>query len=462
MSGSASRLWEKGDRLDELVHRFTVGDDPACDRHLVHWDCLGSAAHARTLVRAEILNQTELQHLLAGLADIDALHAQGRFEIAPELEDCHTAIESFLVLRHGPSGAKIHTGRSRNDQIAVAMRLFMRRQALDWLDGLQRLLTTLLARAERDGQTPMPGYTHMQPAMPSSVAQWLHGLAESALEQVRAGVDLLDRLDACPLGTGAGFGVPLPLDRAYTAALLGFARVQRSPVDVQNSRGRLEKYFVRLGADILAVLDKFACDTLWFSMPEYRFFALPEGFATGSSIMPQKQNPDVLELLRARAARLRARVVELELITAKLPSGYHRDLQLTKEPALRAAADVAESLAVGERVVAGLRIDASRLRAAMRPELYAAHAATDLTRAGVPFREAYRRIAERLRGDGLNADEIARWQASAGDPREWIAELRADLEPLQRLIERTRERVRQAESSLLPARENYPENAEVR
>ncbi len=461
MSSGGERLWEKGERLDALVHRFTVGDDPACDRHLVHWDCLGSAAHARTLARAGLLTEVELSTLLTGLAEVDGLHALGRFDIPPELEDCHTAIESFLVLRDGPSGGKIHTGRSRNDQVAVVMRLYLRHQALEWMGALQAFIQALLERAERDGQTPMPGYTHMQPAMPSSIGQWLHGLAEGALEQMRAGLDLLERLDSCPLGSGAGFGVPLPIDRAYTARLLGFARVQRSPVDVQNSRGRLEKYFVRLGADILAVLEKFACDTLWFSMPEFGFFALPEGFTTGSSIMPQKHNPDVLELLRGRAARLRARVLELELVAAKLPSGYQRDLQLTKEPALRTAGDVSESLCVAERVVRGLRLDAQRLHAAMRPELYAAHAALELTRGGVPFREAYRRVAARLAGEGLSRAEVARWQSQTGDPREWIAPLRDDLQATQDSIERTRTRVAQAEACLLLRLESQPTHAEV-
>ena len=248
------RLWDKGEALDARIHRFTVGDDPALDRELLHWDCLGSAAHVRTLQRAGLLTADETASLLGELAAIDALARAGRFDISPEQEDCHTAIENRLAQRCGPAGQKVHTGRSRNDQVAAAMRLFMRHHALRFAAGLEALIAELLDRLARDGGVRMPGYTHMQPAMPSSVGQWLHAHAEAALEQLRAVEDLLARLDSCPLGTGAGFGVGLPLDREYTARLLGFARAQRSPIHVQNSRGRLEIYFARDAADVAAAL----------------------------------------------------------------------------------------------------------------------------------------------------------------------------------------------------------------
>jgi len=352
MAEQPRRLWDKGQVVDDLIHRFTVGDDPTLDLRLVHADCLGSAAHARTLHRAGILTDAELCSLLKGLQDIDAAHRAGTFAIPTELEDCHTAIEAHLTKICGPAGEKIHTGRSRNDQVATAMRLWMRGEAVGWLGLLADFISVALERIERDGAIEMPGYTHMQPAMPSSVGQWLHAHVEAALEQMRATLDLLDRLDLCPLGTGAGFGVPLPLDRDYTARLLGFSRIQRSPIDVQNSRGRMERYFVRVAADIAAMLEKLACDLLLFSTAEFGFFSLPESLTTGSSIMPQKQNPDVLELMRAKAARLRSREFELDCVAGKLPSSYHRDLQLTKEPALRAADEIKQLLAVGRRVVA--------------------------------------------------------------------------------------------------------------
>jgi argininosuccinate lyase len=450
MSTPNKRLWDKGGALDECVHRFTVGDDPAWDRYLVHWDCLGSAAHGRTLARAGLLEESELRDLLAGLAAIDA--QASCFEIPPELEDVHTAIEAYLTRRYGAAGEKIHTGRSRNDQVATALRLFMRHHALHWLDLLAEFVDAAMRRIEQDGSVPMPGYTHLRRAMPSSVGQWLHAQVEAALEQMRAALDLLDRLDSCPLGTGAGFGVPLPLDRRYTAELLGFKRVQRSPTDVQNSRGRLEKYFVRVAADIAGLLEKLACDLLLFSTSEFGFFSLPGELTTGSSIMPQKRNPDVLELLRAHGAAAVARVVEVAAISAKLPSSYHRDLQLTKPPTVRAALDTADMLGVAARVLVGLKVHEDRLRAAMHPELYATHAAFALVRAGTPFRAAYRAIAAEVTAGRFDERAAAPWREAAGlvEP-EVLAETRADLAALIGRTREWQERVTKAERSLLPS-----------
>jgi argininosuccinate lyase len=452
MSLSPQRLWEKGEPLDAAVHRFTVGDDPTWDRYLLHWDCLGSAAHARTLFRAGLLNDRELAALLAGLAAAGQQAQRGEFTIPPELEDGHTALEAELVRRCGAAGEKIHTGRSRNDQIATAMRLFLRHHTLAWLDGVTAFIATLLKRIERDGSIPMPGYTHLQPAMPSSVGLWLHAHSEAALEQMRAAWDLLNRLDACPLGTGAGYGVPLPLDRAYTAALLGFAGVQRSPIDVQNSRGRMERYFARVGADFGAVVEKLAADLLLFCTAEFGFCALPEALTTGSSIMPNKHNPDVLELLRGYAGRLRARGAELEWSAGKLPSGYHRDLQLTKEPTIRTALDTAQLLEVATRVARCFTLHRERLAAAVRPELFAAHAALVRAASGTPFRTAYREVAAEIQAGTFAPPELPQWRATDGQlPADVLAAFRAEFESLTDRVRVRREHVRAAEAALLPA-----------
>lgn len=397
MSIPARRLWDKGGDIDELLHRFTVGDDPLLDRAIAYFDCIGSAAHARGLARIGILSSSELRELLGGLSEVAQRARRGEFEVLPELEDCHTAIEAFLTQQCGDAGKKIHTGRSRNDQVATAMRLYLRCQTLERLDLLQAFAQACLTRLERDREIPLPGYTHLQPAMPSSVGQWLHAWIEAVIEQMRAGIDLLDRLDSSPLGTGAGFGVPLPLERAYTARLLGFTRVQRSPIDVQNSRGRIETYFVRWCVDIASLLEKLACDLMLFATAEFGLISLPERMTTGSSLMPQKRNPDVLELMRGRAARMRGILHELEWVTGKLPSSYHRDLQLTKAPAMTAAAEIALLLRVGERVVAGVEFDRARCTAAMRPELYATAAALQRVQNGEPFRTAYRAVADEVR-----------------------------------------------------------------
>lgn len=451
MTATPGRLWDKGGTLDALVHQFTVGDDPHWDRQLAYWDCIGSAAHARTLARAGLLTADEAEQLVAALAQIAAQAQQGEFEIPVALEDCHTAIEAALTEQLGDVGRKIHTGRSRNDQVATAMRLYLRAQTVALLHELCDFAEVVLARIASDGAVAFPGYTHLQPAMPSSVGQWLHAVYEGTLEQLRAAFDLLERLDACPLGTGAGFGVPLPLDRAYTAQLLGFTRVQRCPIDVQNSRGRMEKYFVRVAADAGAVLEKLACDLILYATAEFGLIALPEAFTTGSSIMPQKRNPDVVELLRAHAARLRSRVVELEWVTGKLPSSYHRDLQLTKEPALRAAAEIATLLQISGRLVHEFRLVPDRLDAACRPELYATQAAYALVQAGVPFRDAYRQVAQEVSagrfvapappGDVRLRPELA---AHAG-----VAAFQKELYDIQTRVAEVAARYEQAEQTVL-------------
>ncbi|MBN2445246.1 MAG: argininosuccinate lyase [Phycisphaerae bacterium] len=451
MSRPTTRLWDKGGTLDQAVLRFTVGDDPTWDKHLVHWDCLGSAAHARTLERAGLLSGDDVTALLGGLARIDARARVGDFNIPVELEDCHTAIEAELTRECGQAGERIHAGRSRNDQIATATRLFMRNAATEWLDLLGEFVEATVTRAESDGDVAMPGYTHMQPAMPSSVGFWLHAFAEGGLEQMHTLTALLNRLDACPLGTGAGYGVPLPLDRAYTAQLLGFARVQRSAIDVQNSRGRLERAFVQQAAEIGGVLEKLSCDLLLFTTAEFGFFGLPESLTTGSSIMPQKRNPDVVELLRARSARLKARVVELDCVAGKLPSGYQRDLQLTKEPAVRTAIELSDMLRIATQVVREFKVNAERLAAAMRPELYATHAALELTRGGLPFREAYRQIAAEIRAGNFDDARVAAWRNDyARVTPETLNEIRNELKAARQREEPRRARIAAAETSLLP------------
>jgi len=453
MNQPSDRLWDKGASIDALVHRFTVGDDPHWDMHLVHWDCLASTAHVRTLENAGLLTADECRALVAELAAIDALAAEGRFVITPEQEDCHTAIEAHLTQRLGPTGAKVHCARSRNDQVAVAVRLFLRHHAFVWADAIFSACDVLLDRARRDGHIAIPGYTHLQPAMPSSVGQWCHAHLEGLLEQCAAVSDLLDRLDSCPLGTAAGFGVPLPLDRALTARLLGLTRVQRSPIDVQNSRGRMEAYALRVATDVGRVLEKLSWDLILYVSSEFGFARLPEALTTGSSIMPQKRNPDVLELLRGRSARLRARLFEVEQISAKLPSSYHRDLQLTKEPTLRTALELPEMLAVATRVIAGVEWLPEAASQRMGDDLYATHAALALVQGGMAFRDAYRQVAGQVRNGEFRPVSLSDWRAVDGRVDEkTLAEASEDLESRRHAIRLRRDKVQDAERALLPSR----------
>jgi len=387
--GEAIRLWEKGAKTSDAVLRFTVGDDPELDLALVRFDCQASAAHVQMLAHVGLLTEEEgekLTHVLSQIADESA---EGRFEIPYELEDMHTAIEARLVSELGELGKKVHTGRSRNDQVAVALRLFMRSQLKQIRQDVAELIELLFAKADSLGELPLSGYTHMQRAMPSSVGMWLHAFIAHGLELLEEASSLDKVFDSCPLGSAAGFGTPLPLDREFVAKQLGFSRVQFSVTDVQNSRGRYEKKLCRYCGDIGSLLEKLASDLMLFLTKEFGFFTLSGEATTGSSIMPQKQNPDVVELLRAHAARLPSYADEISLLTAKLPSNYHRDLQLTKEPLLRCVNETGELLEIAKVVLHSLVANEKALKESLSSEVFVTYQAFRLVEQGASFRDAY-------------------------------------------------------------------------
>ncbi|MCA1798755.1 MAG: argininosuccinate lyase [Xanthomonadaceae bacterium] len=391
-----TQLWAKDLPLDALVHRFTVGDDPVTDLALAAHDAVGSAAHARGLHRAGLLADADLNALLPALAGIAEDAHKGAFTIAPEQEDCHTAIEHALIAATGDAGKRIHLGRSRNDQVLLALRLWQREHLFALVDGVERLAAALLKLAEQNADVPLPGYTHLRRAMPSSAAQWASAFAEGLVEELEAAQGLYRRLDRCPLGAAAGFGAPLPLEREYAADLLGFARVQRSTVDVQNARGRHEVALTGWLASLGLTLEKLCWDLALYSTEEFGFIKLPDAFTTGSSIMPQKRNPDVVELARATCRALRGRHMLVLELAGGLPSSYHRDFQLLKKPLVDAVGDAETLLVVLERVVNALEFDRARAAAACTDELYAAHDACRRAGEGLPFRDAYREVAAEI------------------------------------------------------------------
>lgn len=397
LPSSNTRLWDKGDDIDSVVHSFTVGNDPITDRSILKYDAIASAAHARMLNKIGLLSSEDTTALLACLRDVHEKSVRGEFDIPRALEDCHTAIETYLVNQVGEAGYRIHTGRSRNDQVLVAMRLYLRSSLIDMCELVHKFAQVCAERARRDFNTPMPGFTHMQAAMPSSVGMWLHAYVEWAIEVIAEGLHCIEFINTNPLGVGAGFGVPLGLDRNYTTELLGFDSVQRNPMAVQNSRGRYERKAVEWMRDGMSLLEKLASDLILYSMDAFGFFKIPTAFTTGSSIMPQKRNPDVLELLRARAGLVRGASVELGYITDKLPSSYHRDFQYTKEPVIRSVLLTQESFDVACRVITGLEVNADKLSAAMSSDLYATYDAYRKVRNGTPFREAYREVGLSLK-----------------------------------------------------------------
>ena len=403
----SAQLWAKGLPLDEAIHRFTVGDDPELDVRLLAHDALGSAAHARMLAKAGLLSREDAAALVKALAGIARRTRLNGISISREQEDAHTAIEALLTAELGDAGKRIHLARSRNDQVILALRLYMREALLDIAGQTVDLARNFLVFAKTHAAEPMPGYTHLRRAMPSSFGLWGAAFAAGLAEELQALEALYARLDRCPLGAAAGFGVPLPLDREYLAELLGFDRVQVSPVDVQNSRGRHELAFLNALASIGLVMEKFLWDVSLYSMQEFGFLKLPDAFTTGSSIMPQKRNPDVVELARGRCRELRGYAAMLQELASGLPSNYHRDLQLLKKPLFGAVHAARGWLDVLVALVPALQVDAARATAACSDDMYAAHQAYVLAQGGMPFRDAYRKVAEELEAGTFKPDRGA-------------------------------------------------------
>jgi len=395
-----SRLWDKGAPLDELIEAYTVGDDPALDQRLLPFDVQGSRAHARMLRSIDVLDDAELASLEGGFDAALAAWEAGEFVISRSDEDVHTALERFLTDRLGDVGKKVHTGRSRNDQVLVDLRLWQRDAVAQLSSALDDAIEAFEAFAAVHGDTPLPGYTHLQRAMPSTVGRW----AASWAQLLRMDKPLLDAAaaiaNANPLGSAAGYGTPdiLGLDRAMTARELGFDSVLEPAEAAQPSRGKAEAALLFACAEVAQDLGRWAWDLCLFVTAEFGFFALPTAFTTGSSIMPQKRNPDVLELTRAKAAVVRSQLHEVLAIAGPLPSGYHRDLQLLKRPLFHGVDTTSAMLAVAAHVMPGLEVRRDRIDAAMTPELFATEEAYRLVREGVPFREAYKRVGAKYSG----------------------------------------------------------------
>ncbi len=403
-----TRLWDKGEPLDERVLRYTAGEDHLLDARLVPYDVRASIAHAEMLHGAGLLSAADLAAIREGLAALAAAHAAGpehednwRIELADE--DVHTALESRLTARIGEAGARLHLGRSRNDQVLAALRLYLLDETAALREGALAVAAALDALAGREAATPLPGYTHQQPAMPSSVPLWAGGFAAELRDDAEGLAAARRRLDKNPLGSAAGYGVPLlPVDREATRRSLGFAAIHEPVTAVQLSRGKAEAHVLFETALLMQDLGRLAADLVLFNMKELGFVTLSAEMTTGSSIMPQKRNPDVFELIRGRTATAQACLVEVLGITAKLPSGYHRDLQLLKAPLFRGVDLARDTLAIVVPALDGVRFNAERIELA--PELRAAEEAYRLVLAeGISFREAYRRVGERFRASGSEA-----------------------------------------------------------
>jgi argininosuccinate lyase len=392
-----TRLWDKGAPLDDRVLAYTAGDDHALDERLVKYDVRASIAHAEMLNAAGLLGAADLTAIRDGLTAIAAEHAAGKWRIELSDEDGQTALEKRLTARIGAAGGRVHLGRSRNDQVLTALRLYLLDAADELAEAADHCAKALDDLARREGKVALPGYTHMQQAMPSSVALWAGGFAAELRDDVEGLEGAKRRAAKSPLGSAAGYGTPgLPLDRELTRKKLGFAVVQEPVTAVQLSRGKAEAQLLFECTLLMQDLGRIASDLLLFYTQEFAFVALPDSFTTGSSIMPQKRNPDVFELVRGRSAVAQACLVEVLGLFAKLPSGYQRDLQLIKAPLFRGIDLGLASSAIMSAAIEGVRFRDGAIK--LDPSIHAAEEANALVvREGIPFREAYRRVADKFR-----------------------------------------------------------------
>jgi argininosuccinate lyase len=392
-----TRLWDKGTSLDARVLEYTAGDDHGLDDRLVRYDIRASLAHADMLAEQHLLSAQDLALIRDALTAIGEEHAAGQWRVSLEDEDCQTAIENLLTARIGAAGGRLHAGRSRNDQVLAALRLYLRDAAETLHHGATAVAEALDALAARHGGQELPGYTHMQQAMPSSVALWASGFAAELRDDAEGLQHTQRRIGKNPLGSAAGFGTPnLDISRESTRRRLGFSTTQEPVTAVQLSRGKAEAQLLFEITLLTQDLGRLAADLMLFYTQEFAYVSLPETFTTGSSIMPQKRNPDVFELMRGRSAVAQAALNEVLGITQKLTSGYHRDLQLIKPPLFRAIDSCLQTLGILPSALHGVSFRPENIR--LDPGIHAAAAANALvTEEGIPFREAYRRVASTLK-----------------------------------------------------------------
>lgn len=388
------KLWEKGYQLDQLVETFMTGDDPLLDLALIPYDCLGSIAHAKMLGKIGILTSKECEQLTKELSLIIQLAEEEKFTIRPEDEDVHTAVENALIKNLGDVGKKLHTARSRNDQVLLDMRLYMRDQILQVTKSALHACTVLCRFAKHYLEVPIPGRTHFQRAMPSSLGLWAGAFAESILDDIHLLKGAYQLINQCPLGSAASYGVSLPIDRKFCSDLLGFETVQNNVLYANNSRGKFESAVLHALVQIMNDLSKVAVDIIIFTAPEFGYLVLPEKFCPGSSLMPQKRNPCPLELIRAKSATMQSLLFQILEIVRALPSGYNRDFQETKRPIMHGFEIASASLAVFAQIFSEIQVNKKDCLEAFSAELFATDRVLKLTAEGIPFRDAYKLVAK--------------------------------------------------------------------
>ena len=388
----STKLWDKGFEPDRMIEEYTVGQDRELDLRLARYDVEGSLAHIAMLEKIGLLTREELESLTAGLQQIAAQIKAGNFEIEPDIEDVHSEVELLLTRRLGDVGKKIHSGRSRNDQVLVDLKLFLRDELRQIAGAVRRLFDRLQEQSERYREVLMPGYTHLQIAMPSSFGLWFGAYAETLVDDMRMLAAAWHIANQNPLGSAAGYGSSFPLDRTMTTRLMGFETLHYNVVAAQMSRGKSERAAAAAIAAVAATVGRMAMDLCLFMSQNFGFVSLPDELTTGSSIMPHKKNPDVFEIMRGRCNRLQALPNEIALLTTNLPVGYHRDLQLMKDILFPAIEEIKRTLRMGDFMLAHLKVNEHILNDRKYDYLFTVEDVNRLVLQGVPFREAYRQV----------------------------------------------------------------------
>ena len=398
------KLWDKGFSTAQEIERFTVGRDREMDLYLAESDVLGSMAHITMLESIGLLTASELTALLAELRAIREEILEGHFVIEEGVEDVHSQIELMLTRRLGDMGKKIHSGRSRNDQVLVDLKLFTRRQLQLVAQDVHTLFTELQAQSERYKQVLMPGYTHLQVAMPSSFGLWFGAHAESLADDMLFLLAAYRMTNRNPLGSAAGYGSSFPLNREMTTRLLGFDSMDYNVVYAQMGRGKMERNVAFALASVAGTVAKLAFDACMFNSQNFAFVKLPKECTTGSSIMPHKKNPDVFELIRAKANKLQSLPTQIQLIMNNLPTGYFRDLQIIKEVFLPAFAELKDCLAMAAYIIERIEVNEHILDNPMYDPMFSVEEVNRLAASGTPFRDAYKQVGLEIENGTFHAD----------------------------------------------------------
>ncbi len=394
-----TKLWDKGYQINHNLEAFMAGSDPLLDLKIAKYDCLASIAHAKMLAAINILTATECEALTSALKEIIKLLATDSFNIDMDQEDIHTAIENHLIAKLGDIGKKIHTGRSRNDQVLTALRLYSKAKLEDIYQSMIAALEVFYAFTVKYQNIPYVGRTHFQKAMPSSFGLWGSAMIESLLDDIKLISNAYQIIDQSPLGSAASYGVNLALDREYSSQEMGFNKVQNNVLYANNSRGKFEGIIIHGLSQIMLDLAKLSTDIIIFAAPEFGYLNLPEEFCPGSSLMPNKKNPDPFELIRAKSASVISKLMQVMEISRGLPSGYNRDFQETKEPLISSFEITQQSLEVVALIMAKVTVNEEKCLVGFSPEVFATDHALALATSGIPFRDAYRETA-------LNIDKL--------------------------------------------------------